>query len=131
MATGNLRNLFQLPSCEDFSGRVSRSVHHDGLGSGCDRLLEAFEIHRPVRRSHRHTAGHGLDRNDRLNVIGVEGLKENDLVAGIQQRHAGGLKRSGGAGTHGNIGVRIRRDSIVRSEFVGDGLPQFQNAVKA
>ncbi len=131
MAAGHLSDLFQLPPCEDFSRGVSRSVHHDRLGPGGDRLLEAFEIHRPIRRSHRHTARHGLDRNDRLNVIGIEGLKENHFVAGIQQRHAGGLKRSGGAGAHGNIDVRFRGDSIVRSEFAGNGLSQFRNAVKA
>ena len=64
-------------------------------------------------------------------MVAVEGLEEQDLVAGIEQRHGGGVIAGGSpeATRTSRLGVVV--EAVVALLLCGDGLAQAGDAVAA
>ena len=112
---------------QGFDGRVDE----DGAGARSDGGAQAVEVEMPVGSVQRNGHGHGAQREHGVPVIAVEGLEEDDLVAGIEQGQRGGVERAGGSGGDENLGFGIGVDAVVGGELGGDGFAQRGDAVEA
>ena len=76
---------------------------------------------------------HGLDaQGDQcLEMVAVERFEEEHLVAGIEQRQAGGVVSRGGARGDDDLVRRVDRKSIILLYFSGDCFAQGSDAVGA
>src|SRR5579859_6935508 len=68
--------------------------------------------------------------HERVHVIAVVGLEDNDLVRGIEQGHAGAVKSSSRAGGDYDLMLRIGLNFVVVAHLARDGAAQVGDAVE-
>ena len=99
------------------AGRVVRRVEDDRLGPRRERPAQLVGVERPVRRAQRHP--------DRLRpgeervgaVVLVEGLEDDDLVAGVDQGEHGRHHALGRAAADGDVLVGVAGDAVERPDL--------------
>ena len=129
LAAGAGRRL-RVPRREDFAAGVGRRVEDDGAGARGDGGAQGVEIERP---SPARPAGPGpasraaIERGD---VVAVERLEEQHFVAGIEQRHGGGVQAAGGAAGDQDFALGVVVEAVVALLLCGDGVAQAGDAVQ-
>ena len=83
-----------------------------GFGSVRDGLFDIIEPERPVRRVRRERRVDGFHRDQRVDMVPIVRLEQDHLVARIQQRQTGAMKRAGGARAYGDLRLRVGRDAL-------------------
>ena len=91
------RDGFQFRAGKDFAAGIGRRVDDDAARAWRDGAAQRVEIERPVRQAERNRDGLDAQRAQRVQVVAIERFEEDDLVARIEQRHAGGLETGGRA----------------------------------
>ena len=94
---GELREQLQLGAGEDLTAGVRGGVQDEAAGAGSDCRAETVEIESPIRGAERDDDGTDAEGVQRGDVVAVEGLKHDALVAWIEQRHQGGVECTGRA----------------------------------
>ncbi len=133
---GEVADGFDLGVGEDFAGGVGGGVDEDGAGAGGDGALEGVIVEGPVGGGGGGGVegdGDGLDAEgaEGGEVVAVEGLKEDDFVAGVEQSHDGGVESAGSPGGDEDFAVRVGGDSLEVLDFGGDAGTEAGNAVEA
>jgi len=75
--------------------------------------------------------GDGTDAAEHTGVVAVEGLEDEDFVAGIEQGAERCLEGSGGSGGDEDFAVGIDGERVGAGELGGDGVAQARDAVEA
>src|SRR5579871_358348 len=130
MLDSQVGNSPQLIKMKDLTRRIARCIDDDSAGTGCDRTAQSIEVKLPVRCGKRDRDRLHLEREQCIDVITVERLEEDDLVAWIQQRKTGSIQRPRGSRGHQHLGIRVGRDAVVSLEFSRDCLSQRLNTVQ-
>ena len=91
---------FELGQGEDFAAGIGGRVQQNGARARRNGGAHGVHIEMPVGLGQRDQ--HGFTRSDLnvLHVVAVERLKDQHLVAGIEQRHGRGMQAGRGAGGH-------------------------------
>ena len=116
---------------EDFAAGVGGGVEEDGAGARGDGGAQRVGVERAIWLGQRDQDGldaQGLERGD---VVAVEGLEEQDFVAGVEQGHGGGVEAAGGAGGDQDFGLGVVGEAVVALLLGGDGVAQAGDAVEA
>ena len=80
---------------------------------------------------HRNRDRNRFDRHKRIDMVLVVRLKQNDLVAGIQQSRTGGMESPRCTGTDGDVGFRVNLHPVVPFQLLGNRLPQLRQPVES
>jgi len=64
-------------------------------------------------------------------VVAVEGLEEDDFVAGVEQGHGGGVECAGCAAGDEDFAVGVDFEALEVEDFGGDGLAEAGDAIEA
>ncbi len=86
---------------------------------------------RPVGLGERDDDGLDALGAQRGDVVAVEGLEDDALVAGVEQSHEGGVEGAGGAGGDEDLGVGVDLETVEGRELFCDALAQAGDAVEA
>ncbi len=122
---------FELGLGEDLAAGVGGRVDDDGAGARGDGGLESVGVEREIGIGERDEDGVDAQRLERGDVVAVEGLEEQNLVAGIDQRHDGRVKSAGGAGGDKDFGLGVVGERVVALLLRRNGVAQAVNAVEA
>ena len=69
--------------------------------------------------------------HQRVHVVAIEGLEDNDFIRWIEQRQAGTVERSGRASSDHDLVFRIGFDFVVVAHLARDGTAQIGDAIEA
>ncbi len=116
---GEIGDDFKLGAGEDFAAGIGWGVDDDAAGTRGDGGAEVVEVDGPCRSSHRHGDGVDAQGAERVEVVSVERLEEDDLVAGIEEGHRGGIEGSGGTGGDEDFGIGVGGEVVVAGKFGG------------
>ena len=84
-----------------------------------------------MARCHRRRGrGPTLTAAQHAGVVAVEGLEEEDFVAGIDEREKCGLEGSGGAGGNEDFAVGVYRERVGAGKLCGKGVTKACDAVE-
>ena len=116
MLPGDVRDELHLLRRQDGAGGVAGVGHQDGPGPLRDQGLDAAALSVAVSLLRR--AGHGADAASRHMdegiVVGVEGLRDQDLVPLVQDAAHGHLQRLAAAGGGQDVPLRQgRADALI------------------
>src|SRR6185437_14020165 len=124
-------NDLKLSGAEDFSRWVGWGVDDDGASARVDAFAKHVEIELPVGRGERDDDRLHAEREESVDVIAVEGLKDDDFVAGIEECEASGVQSSRCAGGDQDLRVRIGGNAVMALQLCGNGSAQSCDAVEA
>ncbi len=122
-------NLLELGAGEDFAGGVVGGVDDDGFGFGVEGGGKLFGPVGPFRRVEGDVAGGGAGEDAVGAVVFVEGLEDDDLVAGVDEGLEGGDHGFGGAAGDGDVGDGVAFDAVVGAGLAVYGGAQLGLAV--
>src|SRR5262249_32575960 len=96
LATANFADRGQFLAGKDLPRGVARIAYHDEFRQGRDRPLEFVDIERPVRGTERDSPDpRSIPLLERVAMVGVARLEQDNLVARFEERGADRLKRAG------------------------------------
>src|SRR5260370_31318299 len=96
----NIGNSLQFVEMEDLSRTVRRRIDDHSASTRSDRLARHIQVELPLRRNERDGNRLNPDRQERVEVVAVERLEDNHLIASIEQRETRSIQRPGRSGSH-------------------------------
>ena len=124
MLDAELRDQLQLGPRVDLAAGVVGRVDHDRARSGVERRAQLDFVERPVRRAQLDIARHGAAEHTVGPVVLVEGLEDDDLIAGIDRGEHRRDHRLGRTAGHGDLGLSVDRTAPRGRVLARDGLAQ-------
>ena len=123
-ADAKVADKFEFRAGENFAGGIVRRIQNDGFGVGTEGAGEFFFVKRPVGRAELDESRSGATQNRVGTVIFVEGLKHDDFIAGIDDRHHGGHHGFRRAAADGNFAFGIVAHALSAGKFFDHGIAQ-------
>ena len=121
-------DLLELLAGEDGAGRVVRVAEDDGLGPVVEGGGQLVGVEGPAGGADRDEPGGGAGEDAVGPVVLVERLREDHLVARVDQGEQGDEHRLGAAAGDGDLGLGVDVQAEVPGGVLGDGLAEVAGA---
>jgi len=122
---------FELGEGEDLARGVRGRVEDDGAGARGDGGTEAVEVEGPVGCVKWDGDRGNALRAEGEEVVAVEGLEDEALVAGVEERLEGAVHSAGSAGGDEYLAFWVGGDVVEGGELLRDGFAEAGDAVEA
>ena len=120
-----LGNQFQFLAGEHLAGGVVRRVHNHRARVGGKGRGKFLRIERPIRRTQPDVAGGGAANDGVGPIVLIEGLKDHNLIARVDNRQQGGDHGFRGTAANRHLPFGVNRQTRVALETLGDSAPEF------
>ncbi len=127
---GNRRDRLKFRAREDLARGIRRRIDNQRPRPGSNRSPQPIEIKRPVAFLQGNRNRLDPQRQQRIKVIAIERLEQDDLVARIEQRQRRGIESACRARRHQHLRVGIHREMIVPLKLPCYCLPQRSHTIQ-